>query len=139
MNFASHDKAGFWCSVITGAAGYLFRTPETALLAGALCFIGSLAPDLDTDSIPSRWAARGGLILSAICLYTKVYLPAVIAGLVFFALKSFPHRSFTHSYFWPLALIAVGIYEQSFLYPAFAIGLICHLILDGVGPARNRP
>ncbi len=133
MKFSSHLKAGLAISAIAGAGSYLFFGDTlSAAYAAALTLTGSLFPDLDTNSIPSRWAARIGLLITFICLYTKTYLPAVVAGGLFFAVKSGKHRGFTHSYALPLIAIIVGISSGNFLFCAFGIGLIVHFFLDGL-------
>lgn len=138
MNFPQHAKAGFYTSCLAASAGYLFKDLRIALLAGLLCFVGSVIPDLDTDSIPSRWAARFGLGLTCFSIYTGRYFPAVVAALLFFAIKSFPHRNWTHKYFGPLICFSLGIYHQNFLYAAFGVGLLCHLLVDSLSPLDSR-
>ena len=147
MKFASHAKAGFVISAIAATLETVFRDFKTGVLAGILCFVGAVIPDLDTDSIPSRWAARFGAAFMFICVYmahehpgaaVEYYFPAAVAGLLFFTIKAFPHRSFTHSWFGPVICFALGVYHGNFLYSAFGVGLMCHLIVDRLGPLDSR-
>lgn len=135
MNFSSHAKAGLIVSGLAAGANFLFfGGAQQTVFAAALCFVGSVFPDLDTDSIPSRWAARAGLAFCCLCLYQKVYLPAVIAGMLFFAVKSGKHREFTHSYGVAALAIIIGVSIGNFFYCAFGVGLLCHFIVDGLSP-----
>jgi membrane-bound metal-dependent hydrolase YbcI (DUF457 family) len=139
MNFTSHAKAGFWTALIAAVTSFLIKNDlRFSLLAGALCWVGAVLPDLDTDSIPSRWAARLGLAFTCLCIYTGSLFPATIAGLLFFAVKSTVHRGITHSYFLPLLCIALGIWHGNFLYGSFGIGLLCHLVVDQLSPLDSR-
>lgn len=139
MNFPAHAKAGCWTALTAAVTSFLVRNDlRFSALAGALCFIGAVLPDLDTESIPSRWAARFGVAVSCFCIYTGKLLPAVIVGLLFFAVKSTAHRSWTHSYFLPCLCIALGVWHGNFLYVAFGIGLICHYVVDSLSPLDSR-
>ena len=133
MKFSQHAKGGVIAATLTAASQFaIVNDWKMAGLSGVLCFIGSIFPDLDTESIPSRWAARLGLVFSLICFYTKNYLPAVIAGSLFFLIKSGSHRGFTHKYFFPAICIGVGIGVGNFLHVSFGVGLIVHFWLDRI-------
>lgn len=138
MEFSAHAKSGLIGGVPLAAAGLFFNDPEYFILAGVLFFIGAVFPDLDTDSIPSRWAARiGALFIFAMIAIDKL-LPAAVAGLLFFVIKSFAHRKFTHKYWIPALCILLVFFFDNQLYLTFGAGIIVHFWLDKISPLSGR-
>lgn len=140
MNFSSHAKAGGVLAAATFGVNYLFSNSyKIAAMCAGLVFIGSIFPDLDTESIPSRWAARAGFIFSLACVFWfKTPLPAAIVGALFFLIKSGSHRGFTHKYYFPILSLIIGFSNGNFLYLAFASGLLCHFWLDRISPFDGK-
>lgn len=142
MNFYSHAKAGLLAaSIMGGVAAFVNKDLQTAVYSFTLTFCGSIFPDLDTESIPSRWAARAGLLFTSACIFLDNLFPAAIAGMLFFAIKSGHHRGFTHKYPLPVICILLSFYLgfwDSMLYASFGIGLICHLMLDNLRLLDSR-
>jgi len=135
MNFPDHSRAGLIASAMTATVGLFFgQHLEQAVLTGGFVYIGSIFPDLDTESIPSRWAARIGLVFFCIMAYLDKPWPAAIAGALFFLVKADRHRGFTHKYWFIAVFIAYGlIYEQA-LACAFGVGLLVHFRIDRISP-----
>lgn len=132
MNFVDHSRIGAISSAIIATGSLYFYQFEQAVLVGIVVYIGSLFPDLDTDSIPSRWAARLGLAFCCVMLYLeKPYPPAIVGGL-FMLLKADKHRGFTHKWWFPLSFIAYGFWSDQHLAIAFGLGLIVHFKVDGI-------
>lgn len=135
MNFSDHSRAGLITSAVTITGSLFFgQHLEQAILLGAFVYIGSIFPDLDTESIPSRWAARIGLVFFCIMAYLNKPWPAAIAGALFFLVKADKHRGFTHKYWFITAFIVYGLYYHQYLACAFAIGLLVHFRVDRISP-----
>jgi len=135
MNFSQHAKAGLISATIAGIGYYTFANDlKTAVMSAALVFIGSVFPDLDTESIPSRWAARIGFIFSLLCIATNKLLPAAIIGALFFLIKSGKHRGFTHKYSLPALCITAWFFLGNVPCAAFGVGLLVHFGLDKISP-----
>ena len=133
MNFVDHSRIGAISSAVvaTGSLIYGYQLEQSAVI-GIVVYIGSLFPDLDTDSIPSRWAARLGLAFFCVMAYLNKPWPPAIAGALFFLLKADKHRGFTHKWWFPLGFIAYAIYDVNYTAWAFGVGLIVHLKVDGI-------
>jgi len=135
MNFPDHSRAGLIASVVVSVASMIFTQDlDSAVLLGFSVYIGSVFPDLDTDSIPSRWAARIGVLFFLIMAYLNKPWPPAIAGALFFLVKADHHRGFTHKYWFPLGFIVCGIYLQQYSACAFGFGLLVHFMIDGISP-----
>lgn len=139
MNFSSHARAGLTAAAAVSVASFIyFRNFDQAALTGLVLFAGSIFPDLDTDSIPSRWAARIGFVVSLTMLYLrKPFVPA-LAGMMFFLVKSGRHRGFIHKYCFPVFFLVLGAGTGNVLYAAFGAGLVVHLWLDRISPLDGR-
>lgn len=135
MNFSSHSRAGLTISAII-FCGALIVTSEfdRPLIWGLAVYIGAIFPDLDTDSIPSRWTARAGFIFAVIMLVLKKPWPPAILGAGFFLIKSGKHRGFIHKWWFPIAFIAAGCIWNQLLCFAFGAGLIVHFAVDKISP-----
>ena len=142
-NFKGHITAGLIASaVVTTATGFLTQNVEASVLAGGACFFGSLASDIDVDSIPSRWFARLGFVATILLYYFNKKDLGLILGASFFFLKSGKHRGWTHKYSLPLGLVVVGkIYEVAYspayayaYFLAVAVGLLAHYTIDTMNP-----
>lgn len=131
MNFSQHARDGLTAAALVSVASFVYyKNFDRALLTGLVIFAGSIFPDLDTDSIPSRWAARVGFVSSLILLsLNKPYAPA-IAGMMFFLIKSGKHRGFIHKYYLPVFCFVLTARTGNLLYAAFGFGLVIHLWLD---------
>lgn len=139
MNFAPHARAGLTASAIISVASFIcFKNFDRSLLIGLVVFAGSVFPDLDTDSKPSRWTAKVGFIFSFIMLvFNRPYVPA-IAGMMFFLIKSSKHRGFIHKYYFPALCFILAGGTGNLLYAAFAVGLVVHFWLDRINPLKWR-
>lgn len=131
------------CLCLAGAVhfGYLGREPlPLALLLGFFA-LGSLFPDVDTDSIGKRLFYGILLVADLVLLYQRRYEWAAWAGLAAMLPGVAHHRGWTHT--WLAALIAplpilflpVLVSDASWrdflpLYLAFAGGYLSHLALD---------
>lgn len=136
MNFSQHARAGLTASAFTGIASFFYyQKIDQPLLIGLVTFIGSIFPDLDTESIPSRWTARIGFICSLILLYNDKPTPVAIVGTLFFLVKSDKHRGFIHKYWFAAVFIIAGLLWSNPLCLAFGVGLIVHYTVDGITPA----
>ena len=135
MNFPEHSRAGWIAGVVTLCAGVVLTSRfDKPLLWAIIVYIGAVFPDLDTDSIPSRWAARLGFAFAVIMMFLKKPWPPAIAGALFFLIKSGKHRGFTHKWAIPISLIFAGFtWDQSLCF-AFAGGLLIHFAVDKISP-----
>jgi uncharacterized metal-binding protein len=132
MLFKQHLAAGTAAGIAIGTATlYLTNEPKTAIAAGLITLAGSLAPDLDCHSIPSRILSAVCAVITGLMIYAKNYQVAAWMGLVFFIIKAQKHRGLTHSYFLPIT--CYGLFRLGF-YGAvpFGFGLVIHYILDGM-------
>ncbi len=145
MNHKAHLYMGSLTSIGTvwgvyGNTGAI----EISIASGISCLLGSEFPDLDTDSIPSRYTAGAGLILSAILFYYGYFQYAALIGMVFMLIKTPPHRGITHSYLLPLALVGVSEWVFSygriygFMVVYFGFGLIVHYAFDKMSPFKLK-
>lgn len=149
MNINGHMKYGLISSSVLSVLSFVFILPS--VINSALIFIstlaGSLVPDLDISSVPSKWAGR---ILSGIIAFTLTQ--ALIAryiydlgytldpyfvlflALIFTIAKSGKHRGITHMYTIPVALMAFSIELRQITLMVFSIGLIVHYVCDSMSP-----
>jgi membrane-bound metal-dependent hydrolase YbcI (DUF457 family) len=105
--------------------------PNSRVSVPLVFFLGGIFPDLDTQSIPSKWAARVGAIASAILVYKSQAPQAALIGIIFMLTKCGNHRGWTHSLALPLAISLAGWYLKLPLYAlTFSAGLILHVSLD---------
>ena len=139
MNFAQHARGGLTASIVVTMTSFIyFRDFDRSLLRGLMIFTGSLFPDLDTDSKPSKWAARIGLVVSVVTLaLNKPYIAGMI-GTMFFFVKSGRHRGFIHKYHFPAICFILTWGTGNLFYAAFGLGLVVHFWLDGISPIRWR-
>lgn len=138
MNFREHAIAGLITgSAVTGASYYFSRNIPFSLLMGAVTVAGSIAPDVDTGSIPSRIFAWIGIALAAVFMYFGKNKNAAATGIIYMAFSSDRHRGATHS--WVLIMVCAGLGYAGFrqwmpiyfiLMSAFSVGLITHKIID---------
>ena len=135
--FKKHFTAGLIASgVVASGTYFLTKNLEASALAGAACLFGSLAPDIDVDSIPSRWFARFGFIATILLYYFNKKDLGLVLGGSFFFLKSGKHRGWTHKYSLPLGLVFAAYFIPHMAWFVGAIGLIVHYSLDRISPFR---
>lgn len=128
MNFSSHAKHGLTAGAIVAVTGSVITNDvQLSGLAGLLTFAGAIAPDLDTDSIPSRWAARIGFFGGLVLLYFQQTYVVAWAGILFFLVKSDKHRGFTHKCALPTIIFIIAIIVKNWFCAWFALGLCVHL------------
>ena len=139
MNFSGHARAGLAAGAVFSVASLVYlKEFDRSALIGLLMFAGAVFPDLDTDSIPSRWAARTGLAGSLIMLYLdRPFVPA-LAGMLFFLVKSGKHRGFIHKYWLPGLCFLLTARTGNLFYAAFGAGLVVHLGLDKINPLKLK-
>ncbi len=113
--------------------------PENALMISLIVYLGANFPDLDTNSIPSMWAARFVIVSSVYFIYIDKLIYAVIVGIIFAAPKISKHRGWTHKYS-TLVLIPVTVYFRFEPYTliaiSFSIGLLIHYAIDRLNPFK---
>ena len=136
MNFKGHLNIGLVASVAVGAgwiavnANLLNRVPQTEeiMLVSGVTVLGSLAPDLDHQSVPSMITS---FILSVFCMFSLYHqdpYPALILATGFIFIKSFSHRGWVHSYSLVTVIALLGTaYPGLYLLFPFALGMIVHL------------
>lgn len=135
MNFNEHLKAGVIGGVVTAvAASYITKKPEHLAAVFGLTVAGSLFPDLDTASNPSRITALCLTIFGIVSIYTREPYLALYFMTAFCLVKSFKHRGFSHSYMIPAALIFMSYDFSVPWFAAFGIGCIIHLFIDKLYP-----
>ena len=138
MNFPQHSKAGAYASGAVCVISLITnQTAESIFFNSLAVYLGSIFPDLDTESTPSKWAARLGFIFVVLCLVNKNPEPAAIAGGLFFLVKSDQHRGFLHKYWFIAAFVAVG-YFLHYLAFLFAMGLLVHFWVDKISPLERK-
>lgn len=157
MNFVAHRNYGIATGLSLSIGYYVYHAANYYAQSGLILFseklfiaslimfavtvAGSLAPDLDTSSTPSKWAARflslyiGLILLSGelidkfsydVELHTK---PALILAFIFVLCKSDKHRGITHALIWIPALIFLGWITGNHYLVGFAIGLFTHIVV----------
>ncbi|MCP4757426.1 MAG: hypothetical protein GY866_41730 [Proteobacteria bacterium] len=155
MNFKSHVIASAMVGAFFPLVGiHVLKTPipaeELAYIVPA-CMFGGTFPDLDTESIPSRWYARIGLVASLICLILDKPWYAAFVCIPFLAVKAHKHRGWTHSYAVPALLTALPLVvpfvpilaryvpsEYRLTIVAYAVGIVSHLATDGRYPMKRK-
>lgn len=154
--FKEHSKAGIIASMPAMLiTAYLFRNTEILFYIfmiasiGAVAWYGSLAPDLDTCSLISRWTARALIAYTALSLlkfnqpqlfqfagkYATLFsmMTAFYANAVFVLIKCSKHRGFTHKYITPIALIVIAYFTGYPWFAALGYGFIVHDLVDHFG------
>lgn len=154
MDYKQHRNYGFITALSIALGYYIFFTFVYYFQSGAINFslklliysfgiviaalAGAFAPDLDTDSIPSRWVARFLVLYwipvlssEAIIKYTPFqyelqWKPVAILSIIFLIAKSDKHRGITHALIWIPVLMIFSIYTWNHYVGAFAIGLAVH-------------
>lgn len=138
MNFKQHAIIGAASSGIIAVGSFaLTKNPAIALTFGVSLFVGSIIPDIDTGSIPSRIFAVATIILAGILMYFGLDKHAAIVGIINAALRIDKHRGYTHSWLLIIVCSAIGIVaafgkipEYFVLLAPFAVGLIVHYLVD---------
>ena len=157
--FKTHIAASTTLGIgYAAGAHYLFNTPlETCVLAGGLCSISGMLPDLDSDSgVPLRESvafAAAAVPVMMVNRFERLGMPVesmILAGMVIYLLIRFGlaallkkytvHRGMFHSI--PAAVIAAEVaflvfeHENLWLryYTAGAVllGFMSHLVLDEI-------
>lgn len=148
MNFKEHATAGAVVSVpVFFASHYFFQDLNLSVTLALSVFGGSLSPDLDTDSTPSKIVGKilfTYLLIALLEDYTglkhwllNIRIPAWLA-VIFLGFKLDAHRGFTHKYTFPLFFTGVMLYTQYLWFGAFALGIVVHYIVDKIYPWRLR-
>jgi uncharacterized metal-binding protein len=141
MNFRRHLYAGSIASAAVtvgyGLATSDFNLPFTtdpgdAALVFVVCLAGSLAPDLDTHSVPSKITSFLVSIFCAFSIYHKEPYPALIIATALLFIKSLSHRGWVHTYTIALVVGLFGIIPDLWLLIPFAIGMIVHFKTDSM-------
>ncbi len=135
MNFRNHAIAGLITgSAATGATYYHSKNIQFSFAMGAVALAGSLAPDIDTGSVPSRIFAWVGILFSCYLIYIKQTRFAAYIGLIYMVLSSGKHRGLTHKWIIPIVCF-IGSYLSKQAWPgALAMGWACHLSVDKIPP-----
>lgn len=114
---------------------------ETALALALALYLGANFPDLDTNSIPSMWAARVSILASIYFVLIEKPIYAVFVCMVFIAPKVSRHRGWTHKY-GTLVLIPVIVYFTFAVYTliaiSFSVGLLIYCAIDRMNPFRFK-
>ena len=145
MNFREHAIGGVSASLVAGV-GMLYFTgdPTLSVFSAVTAMAGALSPDIDSASIPSRWFARFGILVSVILMWAGKYKEASISGIIYMAFSAGRHRGWTHSWWFAIACFAsaflaynriplpyIGVLPIYFILAAsFGLGLCVHYLLD---------
>ena len=142
-NFKGHLIAGTATGIITGGtAWYITKNPIAGLVFAGVTIAGSLAPDIDVGSIPSRIFAWIGIALSALMIYNGRPTIGAYIGIAYMAFSSDKHRGITHKWILPAACFIAGWYgyvtqnSNYLMLVPFGVGLIVHLCLDKIPPYK---
>lgn len=140
MDFKNHAKSGVIVSALTTCTySLVLNSPIEPLHIFCYVLAGSLAPDLDTNSKPSKITALFGACFGIWALLNREPYFALTFLTAFAFIKTFNHRTYTHLYTLPAILIFVAIkYSHPWLIP-FCIGLLTHYALDCTGKDRLYP
>lgn len=119
---------------------FSYKPTYSVLIWFGLCILGSIWPDIDTNSLAQKLFYGFFLVLDGIFLLSGRYKEAAILG--FFALLPIigKHRGWTHSisaaFIVPSPLIVLPILKPELraggleYYTPVVIGYLSHLILD---------
>jgi hypothetical protein len=133
MNYKGHLRAGFFGAIAVSVSySMIDNEPSRIGFMGGATLIGALAPDLDTDSIPSKITSFIGFAACLISIILKEPYPMLYFSAAFFFVKSFSHRTYTHLYSLPLVMVVLSYYYQSFYFAAFGFGLCVHYFCDSL-------
>ena len=148
MNFKEHAAAGAATGlVVAGGSYYMLPDPRLGPVYGLIALAGSLSPDIDTGSIPSRIFAWVGIAISFLLIHENHPEAAAYIGIIYMAFSSDRHRGFTHKWILPIACFMIGgvgiyypdvfpIFTRLFWLIPFGLGLITHLIIDKIPPSK---
>lgn len=149
MNYKVHMKYGSIASVCVASTYVLLKSDfgssltdiilQDAAIIFVFCLIGSLIPDLDTNSKPSKIVAFLGFCFGIWALLNREPYPALIFLTTFSFIKTFNHRTFTHIWTLPLVMIIIGLYFNHWVLFPFSFGLIIHYVVDCFGPKTMNP
>ena len=136
--FKEHATAGAIVGTIVGlGTAYVTSNMGYGFTFGVAAFTGSIIPDSDTGSIPSRIFAWVTIILSSILMYFGEYKQASVVGIIYAALSCGKHRGWTHGWTFIIACFAAAYLTTKGILPnyyillgPFAFGLITHKFLD---------
>lgn len=137
MKFREHAIAGLITgSAVTGASYYFSKNIQVSFMMGVVTLAGSLCPDIDAASIPSRIFAWLGIIFSVYFIYINQAVYGACVGIVYMAFNVDHHRGITHK--WSMVVVClIGMYIYKQAWPgALAVGLCCHYILDKMNPLK---
>lgn len=155
MNYKGHANAGLAVAIpATIASQFYFNDLKISLAIGAALFFGSLAPDLDTASKPSRYTAIV-LLTWGVLSFLKIKYQTSFdqikplqwvfnveasywANIVFILFKTSKHRGFSHKYFMPLLLMIAAFYTGYIALIALAIGNLVHFSADKINPLEPK-
>jgi membrane-bound metal-dependent hydrolase YbcI (DUF457 family) len=122
--------------------GYL--APDCLQLTGLIgfCVLGSLFPDIDTDSKGQNLFYGILITVDGILIYQQQYIAAAWLGLIAMLPALGHHRGWTHTW-WAMFLVPLPIVIIPYLlfhddyartsfnfYIAFTLGYFSHLLLD---------
>ena len=154
-NYKVHAQAGAIASIpIILLSEYLIQDIRSSITIGISVFLGSLAPDLDCESKPSKIVGRiifFYLLIALLKDYSEsvfesfkidtwlfnLKLPAWCA-VIFLGFKLDSHRGFTHKYIFPLIFFGIMYYTQLIWFGAFALGIIVHYVVDEIYPWKLK-
>ena len=132
--FKTHNKWGIASALLYGVGSYVYtgNLKLSAISMVAILF-GSLAPDVDTGSIPSRIFAWMGIALAAFFIVADKDRWAAIVGIIYMSFSSLKHRGLTHSMLLIVACVVAGmaasfgkIHPNYFYLAPFGFGLFIH-------------
>lgn len=161
MNFKMHLISGIVVSGGLVSAGLLLdygMTPNDIKMIVPAVILGSLFPDLDTESYISKIYAVFLVVILVFLAYNKLLIFGLIFLAPYLAAKISKHRGWTHSYLLVVALfgltqasaylsgfipgkyvwIVVMIVFYSLAMYSFAIGVMIHDFCDGRSPFKLK-
>lgn len=144
MLFKDHLRFGLIASVASAGAYSLIAPkipelssdPESIAIAFGACLAGSLAPDLDCQSKPSKYLSFALFLFGLWSIWEKEPYPFIAFAVAFMFIKSFNHRTFCHIYSLPLILSISAAYFNIWWLIPFSAGLIVHYACDKMNPLK---
>ncbi len=144
MLFVDHFRFGFIASVATTGAYSLIApqipelssNPDSIAIAFGACLAGSLAPDLDTQSRPSKYLSFMLFLFGLWSIWEKEPYPFIIFATAFMFIKSMNHRTFCHIFTLPVVLSISAVYFNIWWLIPFSVGLIVHYACDKMNPLK---
>lgn len=135
--FKTHalSGAGSGFLVATGI-GYITGRIDVAVTFWFFVFVGSILPDIDTGSIPSRVFSIATVIIAGIFIFKGMDRHAAITGILNAVMRIDKHRGFMHSLLLVIILLiigAMGCFGKIHMYYSvlapLSFGMFVHIVM----------